>query len=251
MKKKKNKRVIYYSDEINDDFAGTKIKTQVVDDKFKFIHKNIFWRFCAFFLYYFIAVPIIWFYTRILLRVKFVNKKAVKKLKKQHYFIYGNHTHIFDAFIPHLISIPTKTNIIVSQDTVSIKGIKNIVQMLGALPLASNLKGMKKFVEAINYYQQKNNIAIFPEAHIWPYYTGVRPFKDNSFSYPVKYNKPVIAFFTAYTKPKGFFSYFRKVNITVYVSDPIYPDEGLSNKEAQKNLRDKVYNFILNSLCRK
>jgi hypothetical protein len=40
-------------------------------------------------------------------------------------------------------------------------------------------------------------------------------------------------------------SCFRKANVTVYVSDPIYPDEGLTGKQAQINLREKVYAFLL------
>lgn len=99
MRKQKDKKVIYYSDPINDDFAGTKIATKVVDEKFKYIHKNILWRFCSFVLYYLIAFPLVWLYCRVFMRIKIINKKAIKKLKKQPYFLYGNHTGFYDAFI--------------------------------------------------------------------------------------------------------------------------------------------------------
>ena len=33
--------------------------------------------------------------------------------------------------------------------------------------------------------------------------------------------------------------------MTVYVSDPIFADEGLSEREQRKNIRDKVYAFML------
>ena len=245
MKKQKNKKVIYYSDPINDDFAGTKIKTTIVDENFKYIHKNFLWKACSFTIYYIIALPLVWFFCRVLLRIKIVNKKAIKKLKKQQYFMYGNHTGFYDAFIPNLISVPRFNKIIVSPDTVSIKGLKNIVQMLGAVPLPTNDSGMKNYLQAVDYFQKsKNNITVYPEAHIWPYYTGVRPFKETSFSYPIRYNAPVVAFYTAYTKPKGLFKHFRKANITVYISDPIYPDLTKDKKSAKKELRDKVYDFM-------
>ena len=243
MRKQKDKKVVYYQDELKDDFAGTKIKTKTVDKNFKFIHTNPFWRFCSFLLYYCIGVPFMAIYMCLILRVKFVNKKVIKK--SQPCFFYGNHTGVIDAFIPNLMLLPRRNRIVVSPDTISIKNLKNISQMFGALPIPTKLSGMKKFVQAIDYYHKRQHITIYPEAHIWPYYTKVRPFTDASFSYPVKYNAPTIAFFTAYTKPKGFSSCFRKANITIYISDPLYPDEGLTGKDAQKNLRDKVYNFMI------
>lgn len=241
---KRKTKVIYYSDELNEDFAGTNITQKVVDEKFKYIHKNPVWNMLANALYYIVAVPLVWIYMRIILRVKFVNKKAIKKIKRP-YFLYGNHTGFIDAFIPNLISLPKRNRIIVSPDTVSIKGLKNITQMLGAIPTPSDMRGMRNFMNAINFYHDKDNITIYPEAHIWPYFTKVRNFSDKSFAYPAKSDAPVVAFFTAYTKPKGFLSFLRKANVMVFVSDPIYVEHSKTGKDAQKDLRDKVFSFML------
>ena len=244
IKQMKKTKVIYYTDELNDDFAGTNIKQKAVGKNFKYIQKNIIKRFFGFLFYYIIAVPVIWFYSRCLRHVKYVNRKAVRKLKKP-CFLYGNHTGALDAYSPGLICYPKRSKILTSPDIVSIKGIKNIVQMLGALPVPNDASGMKKFVQAVEYKKKKKYvITIYPEAHIWPFYTGVRPFKDTSFAYPVITNSPVCAFFTAYSKPQGFMHKFRKANVTVFVSDPIYPDMSLPRKEAQKKLRDEVFAFM-------
>jgi len=40
------------------------------------------------------------------------------------------------------------------------------------------------------------------------------------------------------------FKRFRKANITIYISDPIYPNPNIPKKQAQKELRDKVFNFM-------
>lgn len=243
-KKKTEKKVFYYTDPLNDDFAGTNINEKKVDHTFKYVHKNPIWRFFAFIVYYIIAIPFVWLYERIFLRAKFVNKKALKKIK-QPYFMYGNHTGFIDAFSPNLISFPKRNKILVSPDTVSIKGLRTIVEMLGAIPVPSELDGIKKFTEAIKYtHQKKCNITIYPEAHIWPYYTGVRPFKSTSFGYPVMLNAPVVAFFTAYSEPKGLFKSLRKANVTIYISEPIYPNKELPRKQAQEELRNKVYDFM-------
>ena len=249
MKKKKEKqpKIIYYKDELNDDFAGTKINAKVVDSSFKFTHKGAVWTFFSSVVYYLFVVPIVWFYLKFLLRVKFVNKKALKPFKKKkiRYYIFGNHTsYAVDAFAPNLLSFPTRNILLVSPDTVSINGLKTFIQMMGAVPVPSSSNGVRELLRAVDYYHTRYNITIYPEAHIWPYYTGVRNFKDTAFLYPIRHNAPVFATFLAYTKPKGFLARFRKANFTVYVSDPIYPNTEKPKKEAQKELRDKVYNFM-------
>ncbi|MBE5732119.1 MAG: hypothetical protein E7353_03690 [Clostridiales bacterium] len=242
--KNKKQKVIYYNDENNDDFAGTNIKTKQIDENYKYVHKNPIWRFFEFIVYYVIAIPLVWLFMRVILRVKFVNKKAVKAYKKQPYYMYGNHTGFIDAFTPNLISMPRKNMIVVGPDTVSIKGLRTIVKMLGALPTPGNIKSAKNFIKAMDETHKTRNITIYPEAHIWPYYTKVRNFPDTSFSYPAKSNAPCFAFFTAYTKPKGFLSFLRKANVTVYISEPIFADENLTVSEKKKQLRNKVYEFM-------
>ncbi len=245
MKTKADTEVIYYEDELNDDFAGNGISKCEVTESYKFLHTGIIWRFFAFIVYYIIAYPLVWFFERVIMRVKFVNGSAVRRFNGGPVFLYGNHTGWIDAFTPNVISLPGRRNrIIVSPDTVSIKGLRTVVEMMGALPVPTTLRAMPKFREAVEYYHGRDNITVFPEAHIWPYFTGVRNFADTSFAYPAKAGCPVFAFFTAYTEPRGFLSFLRKANMTVYVSDPIYPEAGLSEREARRDLRDKVYAFM-------
>ncbi len=239
------KKKIYYTDEINEDYALLKIDTKKVDGSYKYEHGNAFWKLGAFILYYIVAIPLVWLFEKIVLGVRFVNKGAVKKLKNG-CFLYGNHVGFYDAFTPNLISVPRRNMILVGPDTVSIKGLRTVVEMLGAVPIPTGFSGMKSFLKAVEGHHIKGrNITVYPEAHIWPYFTGVRNFSDRSFSYPVKLGAPVVAFFTAYSKPKGIFSFLRKANVTVYVSEPFYADDNLTDKENQKMLRDKVYNFML------
>lgn len=244
----KPKKTIYYKDELNDDFAGTKIKTKPVDKNFKYIRKSFIWKFFSWVFYYLIAVPIVAFYCFVIRGVKIKNKKAVKRARKgrkEGIFFYCNHTYILDPFNVNMVSMPYRNQILASLDTFSIKGLKSIVQMLGAIPVPKDIATLRKLNNAIEYnIKHKKNIAIYPEAHIWPYYTGVRPFRDASFSYPVNLNSPVVAVFTAYSKPTGLFKKLRKTNMTLIVSDPIYSDPEKSKKEAKKELRDKVYEFM-------
>ena len=87
------------------------------------------------------------------------------------------------------------------------------------------------------------SVTIYPEAHIWPYYIGIRPFKEVSFQYPVKLNCPVYALTNTYHERKGKPG---KVDIITYIDGPFYPDNGLKPKERQKKLRNQVYESMVN-----
>lgn len=238
------KKTIYYKDPLKDDFAGTKIKQQKIDSNYNFVPKNFFYKIGTYILRG-IAMPIIFIIERFYYGIKIKNRKALKGLKGV--YLYGNHTGVYDAFTPNLLSFPHRTKIIANPDAVSIKGLRNIVKMLGVIPIPTTYGGMQKFLKDIEYcHNRGENIAIYPEAHIWPYYIGVRPFAETSFRYPIKDGAPVVAFFTAFEKPKGIGKLFRKAKITVYVSDPIYPDMTLNRKDAQEKLRNEVYSYMQN-----
>ncbi len=103
---------------------------------------------------------------------------------------------------------------------------------------------MKNFLNEIEKKINKNySITIYPEAHIWPYYTKIRPFKAVSFKYPVKLNKPSFCItntYQAYGKNND------KIKIVSYIDGPFFPNDKLSPKEAQQDLRDTIYNCMVN-----
>lgn len=243
MKRKIPIKTVYYKDPLTDDFAGTHITADKIDDTYDFVPKNIFFKGGAFLLRC-IAMPIITFLLYVVYGVTVKNKKALKGLKGC--YLYGNHTGAYDAFTPNVLSFPyASTKIVVSPDAVSIKGLKTVVKLLGGIPVPSGIKGLREFSESLEYCNKKGyNITIYPEAHIWPYYVGVRPFSASSFRYPVKANAPVVAFFTAFQKPKGLLKKFRRSKKIVYVSDIFYPDDTLPSKKAQEKLRNQVYTFM-------
>jgi 1-acyl-sn-glycerol-3-phosphate acyltransferase len=232
-------KVIYYA-KTTDDFAGTNITTQKVDATFPYVHKNILWRLAAFLLYYVIALPLVTLYIRAVNRTRFVNRKALRKIKGG-FFLYGNHTHWSDAFLPHVVAAMKRTYIVAGPDAVSIKGIRSIVQMVGGIPIPTQLSGMRQFMETVRRRCGEGGcIAVYPEAHIWPYYTGVRPFPATSFRYAAEMGVPVVAMAVVYRKSRLFKTPAR----TVTLSDPIYAAPDSSIREAQEVFYQRVSDFL-------
>lgn len=242
-KRRQDKRIVYYTDELNDDFAGTDIKTCDIGDDFKFINKNPLWRAAAAVVYYLIAFPIVWLISYIGYGLRIKNRRAVRKVRGG-YFLYANHTQMLtDAFAPSIISFPKRAHVVANPDAVSIKGIRQLVMMLGVIPLPASLKMMRPFRDAVEArYGQNRTVTIYPEAHIWPYYTGIRPFGAASFSYPVRLDAPCIAYVTTYRRRKIFKN--ARPLVTITLSDPFYPDPTLSEREAKQKLRDEIYDFM-------
>ena len=234
-------KTVFYSDELNDDFAGTDIHTKRVDGHMKYVNHNPVWIFSAFLLYFVIAQPIVWWVAKVRFGLKIKNRKNLRLAHKTGYFLYGNHTQALDSATPAILAYPKKAYLIADPDAVSIKGLKNIVLMLGAIPAPDTLGGMKLFMSTIEKrIRQKRVVAIYPEAHIWPYYTGIRPFSSTSFRYPLKMNVPSFAMVTTYRERKG----HRKPGMTITLSEPFYPNKNLGFKEAQEDLRDRIYAYM-------
>ena len=234
-------RVYAYSDPLNDDFAGTNITTCRVGKEFRFVRSSLLWRAVSFVVYYVIAFPIVWLVARLYLGLRFENKKVLRQLRGKGFFLYGNHTQILDAFLPAIAAFPRRAYIVAGPDVVSIPGIKHLVMMLGALPIPTEMSAMRGFLDAISLrYRQNACVAMFPEAHIWPYYTGIRPFPDTSFRYPVK----EVAMVVTYRKRKGLFRFLKRPGIKVSFSEIMMPDNSLTPRKAQAELRNQAFAFM-------
>ena len=139
---------------------------------------------------------------------------------------------------------PKRNHFIVNPENVSMKLLGNSIQLLGAIPIPNNKNGMKNFLETIEKRIKKGySITIYPEAHIWPYYTKIRPFKAVSFKYPVQYNKPTFCMTNTY---QSYGKNNDEIQIVTYIDGPFFANPSLTAQEQKQDLRDKVYNCMTN-----
>lgn len=238
-----NKKKIYYYKSYEDDVITNKNQEYKIKSNYKWIHNNIIYEICSNILYGF-AYIVSLFYCKFVLHVKIENRKVLKKYNKQGYFVYGNHTQpIGDVFIPAHVCIPKRTYVVVSQANLGINGIGQVLPMLGALPTSNSINDTKKLWKAIEKrIAQKNCVVIYPEAHVWPYYTEIRPFKTTSFKFPITCNVPSFVITTTYYKRR----YGKKPGIKVYVDGPFMPDNNINKKDREKKLSEDVYMCMKN-----
>ncbi len=236
------RKVIYYSDELKDEFSLTQITPRVIDESYTYIHKSFFKHFTHFFWYRVVFTPIAFFYTKIKFRHKVIGKEKFKSFKKSGYFIYGNHTQdLGDAFMPNMMNFPKHNYMIVHPNNVSMPFLGRITPSLGALPLPGCVKAYRNFASAVHTHIESGHaVVIYPEAHIWPFYTKIRPFSDESFVYPIKENVPSFCFTNTYQKRK----HSKKGKVVTYIDGPFYPNATLSARERRLALRNEIFNTM-------
>lgn len=240
-KKRKNAlpSVIYYKDELNDEFSTAVIEARRIDGAYRYDRERGFSRLLSFFWYRLVAVLPAFGYLKLRFLHRVQGREKFKKTQGNGIFLFGNHTQIIgDALIPSFLRLPGKPSVVVHPNNVSMRGLGRITPYLGALPLPDDMAATRNFVSVIEKrIRAGRTVVIYPEAHIWPYYTGIRPFPDDSFHYPVKLSAPVYAFTNVYKRRK----HTAHPRIVTYIDGPFYPDESLPPRERRRALRDTVY----------
>ena len=245
MKKKKELpiKTVHYRDENNDEFSVSNIKARKIDRSYVYISKNPLWKLARFFAYRIIATPIAFLYSKLVLGQRVKNRKALRGFRNKGYFLYVNHTQqIGDAFLPNVALFPKSVYMIVHPDNVSQKVLGRITPYLGALPTPTTVSAMRNFRNAVEKKVLEGSaVTVYPEAHIWPYYTKIRSFPSTSFTFPVDFDEPVFIMTNTYKKRK----LFKKPRVVSYIDGPLYPDLSLPKRERADELRNRVYNIMV------
>ncbi len=187
------------------------------------------------------------FYAKFYLHMTVKNRQVLKKVgKKQGYVIYANHTNPFhDAFSPAIIA-DRQIHTIAIPANLYIPGVGKFLPYAGIMPLGSTPEQKAEFHAAIDERLREGHcLVVYPEAHVWPYHTEIRPFPqgDRSFVYPVRNNLPVFSMVTTYQKSKV--KGQARPDMTVYLDGPFYPNPKLSDDENRAKLAREVHESMV------
>jgi len=235
----KKTKTIYWSDEINDDFDEVGLSRPQVPKDYPYERRNIINTFFSGILYHGIVKPILGTYC-FFKGIRYEGKENLKLLGGRGAFLYANHVAITDVFKyqSQLFFFRRRVNIFGYPDSLTIPVVKHLVRALGYLPVPSHgdLRNMIKLTEACKFYLDKKQfLLIYPEAHIWPYYTKIRNFPSGSFNYPSKYMAPVVPLVTTWRKPL----IGKKPKQTIIVGKPIFPKKELTQNENKQFLYEE------------
>ncbi|MBQ7387384.1 MAG: 1-acyl-sn-glycerol-3-phosphate acyltransferase, partial [Clostridia bacterium] len=113
--------------------------------------------------------------------------------------------------------------------------IARLTPALGALPLPSDVQGARDFNAAIKRRLGEGGVlAIYPESHVWPKCSFIRPFNEACFDMPRMYGVPI------YTATRTYRRTALGYRTVVYIDGPFTPREELSKKEARDELMERI-----------
>ncbi len=231
----KKTQVQYKYHSFDDDVVFTKNQSATVPQNFIWIHSNIFYRFFSGVVYW-LAVCFAFFYCHFYLKVNFKNRKSLKNSKGG--FVFANHTQpLGDVLIPMLAAFPNRAYTIAESSNLGIPFVRRILTMGGALIIPQKISQIKEFEQAISFrIKQHRLIFIYPEAHVWPYFTKIRPFSAVSFHYPQSNNSESFCMTTTYQK-----GWAKKPKAIIYLDGPFLIDNQLKKKPAREKLYKQIY----------
>lgn len=232
------KKVLYYTDELRDDFGNTVKRLRPLPADYTYAKRDPFSRFASFFLYRVLARPVVWVYVKVKFRHRFVGKTALCK-EKGGSFVYKNHVLVAgDAFLPHVISAQKRSYILTGKEANSLRPILPLLRALGNIPLGQSRAQSVSMLRCMRRrIGEGASITVYPEAHIWPYYTQIRPFPADSFHYPVSLQAPVYCATTCFQKKR----FGKTPRAVTFIDGPFYPEAGKSRAENAAYLRNKCY----------
>lgn len=235
------KREIRYYGSFTDDFNTTADQDFKLPEDYRWVRGDIVSRALSA-LIYALAIAFSYIYCKLFLHMKISGRKNLKGVKGG-FFIYGNHTQpVGDVFIPAHAVFPKRIYTVVSPANYAIPVIGKILPFLGALPIADTLHGIKELNRAMEHRLKNGNpIVIYPEAHVWEYYTGIRPFPVTSFKFAAKFGVPVFAMTVTYKKSRV----FKRPVTEVFLDGSFYP-EGETEREKAAFLHRRVYEAMKN-----
>ena len=235
-------RVIYYKDEKNDDFSGLDINVKPLDENYKYIRTHPLFKAFEFVFYHAVMIPVVYMLQKVYNHQRFANRKVMKDARKSGCFIVSNHTQVqSDSYIGPLAMWPNKCFIISNPHVLSVKIMRLGMQAYGVIPLGSNYREKKEFLHCVaKRMSEGKSVIVYPEAHVWPYYTGIRRFDDQCFCYLVKQKKPMYVLTNCYQKRR----FFKKPRIVTYADGPFYPDRELSQRAAARQMCDVAYKTL-------
>ena len=230
-----SKKVQYYSS-FSEDIISSENQSATVPDGYEWIRTGLKAKISSA-LIYGTAVVLGCFWCKAALHISYKNRQAVNSATDG-CFIFSNHTQPFgDVVLPAFLSLKKRVYTIVSPANLGIPVIGRSLPALGALPIPSGLNGMKSFLSAVGKRASgKNCVVIYPEAHVWQYYTKIRPFQDTSFRFPCDLAKPAFAK-TVTNQTRRFGS---RPMTTIYLDGPFNPDNSLNPKQRRAELCSRV-----------
>lgn len=209
----------------------------------KIVNKSRILNFSSWILYYFIALPLLFFYTTFGMGLKIKGKRNMKKIKKTGAISVSNHVHVIDCAMNALAMSPRRVHFTAMQENFDIPIAGKLLWLLGAMMVPKDHKYVNLFFDEVNTLAKKGRVIhVYPEAHLVNYYGGLREFKRGAFKMACDSQVPILPIVISWRKRKGLWKLIlpSKPCATLTVGEPITPDYTLLQRAQEIDLQERT-----------
>jgi len=198
-------------------------------------------------LIYWITWNIAAVYAAAVWHIRVEGREKLMQARGEGYFMYGNHTQPFgDVVIPAWTNRWRRIYTVASPSNLGIPVIGRLLPYMGALPADGTAPSVRSLASAVKRrIEDGSAVIIYPEAHVWPYCTVIRPFPSASFTFPAESGSPVFSMTATYQKRR----LRKRPRMTVYIDGPFRPDMSLSRRARRDMLHSQVYEAMVSRTC--
>lgn len=224
---------VYYYSSFDQNMVENPGQDKTLPEDYRYIRTGVLYSILSA-IAYGVLVIVSWIYVRLVLKVRIVGRERLRHYHGSGYYVYGNHTQEQgDAFLPLIVSGFKHAYVVASPSNMGIPVLGRMLPVLGIIPTPSTTSQTRSFISAVHQrVAQGHSVFIYPEAHVWPYYTRIRPFPDTSFKFPSEDGKPVFSLTMTYQGRK---------KLAAYIDGPFTAEPLKSVKDNQKILHDNVF----------
>lgn len=219
-----------------------------VNEKYKYVPTNIFFRIISWIVYYLIAVPILSIILKLVYDLKIEGKENIKDLQGSAITV-SNHVLVLDCAMVGLAVCGKKKIFYTTQsESFQIPFVRKLIKLLRAIPIPKGVKNKERMVKEISNLLKDNKfVHFYPEAILYPYCNKIRHFKNGAFDLAIKNDVPVVPIVIKFRQPKGIRKILkRKKDVTLKILEPIC-FEKILKEEVQDNLDNNLKNNLENN----
>lgn len=219
-----------------------------VNEKYKYVPTNTFFRIISWIVYYIIAVPILSILLKLVYDLKIEGKENIKNLQGGAITV-SNHVLVLDCAMVGLAVCGKKKIFYTTQsESFQIPFVRKLIKLLRAIPIPKEVKNKERMVKEISNLLKDNKfVHFYPEAILYPYCNKIRHFKNGAFDLAIKNDVPVVPIVIKFRQPKGIRKILkRKKDATLKILEPIY-FENILKEESQDNLDNNLKNNLENN----
>ena len=219
-----------------------------VNEKYKYVPTNTFFRIISWIVYYIIAVPILSIILKLVYDFKIEGKENIKNLQGGAITV-SNHVLVLDCAMVGLAICGKKKIFYTTQsESFQIPFVRKLIKLLKAIPIPKGVKNKERMVKEISNLLKDNKfVHFYPEAILYPYCNKIRHFKNGAFDLAIKNDVPVVTIVIKFRQPKGIRKILkRKKDATLKILEPIY-FENILKEESQDNLDNNLKNNLENN----